>query len=65
MSAVAFAVPQTARVESPRAARLFNRNFALLSQAQLVSQFGNQAFTIAMMAWVADATHSATMAGLM
>jgi MFS family permease len=44
---------------------LFNRNFALLCQAQLVSQFGNQAFTIAMMAWTLEATRSATMSGLM
>src|SRR5262249_10727198 len=36
-----------------------------LCQAQLVSQFGNQAFTIAMMAWTLEATRSATMSGLM
>jgi MFS family permease len=45
--------------------RLWNRNFVLLSQAQLVSQFGNQAFTIALMVWTVEATHSATMSGLM
>jgi DHA3 family macrolide efflux protein-like MFS transporter len=45
--------------------RLLNRNFLLLVQAQLVSQFGNQAFTIAMMAWTIETTHSATMSGLM
>jgi MFS family permease len=57
------AVPQTARIE--RSPRLLNRNFVLLWQAQLVSQFGNQAFLIAMMAWTIETTHSATMSGLM
>jgi MFS family permease len=47
------------------APRLLNRNFLLLWQAQLVSQFGNQGFSIAMMAWTLEATHSATMSGLM
>ena len=37
----------------------------LLSQAQLVSQFGNQAFTIALTFWTAATTQSATMTGLM
>jgi len=57
------AAPEPARIES--APRLLNRNFALLSQAQLVSQVGNQAFTIALTFWTAAATHSATMTGLM
>jgi MFS family permease len=60
----AAAVPAAARVESARP-RLLNRNFVLLWQAQLVSQFGNSAFLIAMMAWTIETTHSATMSGLM
>jgi DHA3 family macrolide efflux protein-like MFS transporter len=55
-------VPREGVVE---ASRLLNRNFMLLSQAQLVSQFGNQAFTIALTFWTAATTHSATMTGLM
>jgi DHA3 family macrolide efflux protein-like MFS transporter len=50
---------------SEPAPRLLNRNFVLLSQAQFVSQFGNQAFTIALTFWTAATTHSATMTGLM
>ena len=44
---------------------LWTRNFVLLCQAQLVSQFGNQAFTIALMVWTVETTHSATMSGMM
>jgi DHA3 family macrolide efflux protein-like MFS transporter len=51
--------------EGARATKLLNRNFVLLSHAQLVSQFGNQAFTIALTFWTAATTHSATMTGLM
>src|SRR2546422_1107396 len=58
------AVPAAARVESA-GPRLLNRNFVLLWQAQLVSQFGNSAVLIAMMAWAIETTHSATMSGVM
>jgi DHA3 family macrolide efflux protein-like MFS transporter len=60
-TACSLPAPALSGVEGPR---LFNRNFVLLSQAQLVSQFGNQAFTIAITFWTAETTHSATMTGL-
>jgi MFS family permease len=65
-SAPAFVVEAEPRVGPVQPApRLLNRNFLLLSQAQLVSQFGNQAFTIALMVWTLETTHSATASGLM
>jgi MFS family permease len=63
MTTLTLAAPSFARADA--APRLLNRNFVLLWQAQLVSQFGNQAFTIALMFWTAEATHSATTSGLM
>jgi MFS transporter, DHA3 family, macrolide efflux protein len=44
--------------------RLLNRNFLLLWQGQLVSQFGNHAYQIAMMLWLMHATGSASIMGL-
>src|SRR3954447_19965573 len=64
-SGQALALPVASAASVASAPRLLNRNFLLLCQAQLVSQFGNQAFSIAMMAWTLEATRSATMSGLM
>jgi MFS family permease len=63
ISETSAAVPDApAEVRAP--ARLWNRNFFLLWQGQTVSQFGNQAFSVAMMFWILEKTGSASLMGL-
>jgi MFS transporter, DHA3 family, macrolide efflux protein len=43
--------------------RLWNRNFTILWQGQLISDFGNVAFSVALGFWVLDVTKSTAMMG--
>jgi MFS family permease len=49
-------------VEQPT--KLFNRNYLLLWQGQVISRLGNQAFAIALLFWIKDTIGSATFMGL-
>jgi DHA3 family macrolide efflux protein-like MFS transporter len=51
--------------ERVRPDRLWNRGFFLLWQGQTISQFGNVAFSTAMMLWLKEATGSASLMGIM
>jgi DHA3 family macrolide efflux protein-like MFS transporter len=44
--------------------KLFNKNFFLLWQGQLISQLGNQAFSIGLMFWIKHVTDSASLVAL-
>ncbi|MDJ0841911.1 MAG: MFS transporter [Acidobacteriota bacterium] len=52
---------QANTVEAP--VKLFNRNFILLLQGQVVSQIGSQAYMIAIMFWIKQQTGSASLMG--
>lgn len=49
---------------SEKSDKLFNKNFFLLWQGQLVSQIGTQISSIALMFWIKHTTGSATLMGL-
>ncbi len=53
------------RVSMANSGKLLNRNFILLWQGQVVSLFGTQAYLIAFMFWIAEATGRPALVGTM
>ena len=52
------------RAESSAKKKLWNRNFSLLWQGQVVSSIGKQMFALAAMLWLKELTDSGTLMGL-
>lgn len=50
--------------DKPRAKKLWNRDFVLLWQGQLVSDLGQAAFTVILGFWVLDVTNSTAIMGI-
>ena len=52
-------------MNTPTPTRLLNKNYFLLWQGQTVSRLGSQAFSIALVLWIIEATGSASLMGMM
>ncbi len=50
--------------EAKKPVRLWNRNFSLLWEGQLVSSIGKQTFSVAAMLWLKELTQSGTLMGI-